>query len=70
MNIKELRELPTEELNAEITKVREKVFKMRFHGKGKDLENPGQYKALRKDIARMNTVLSERAPRPRGGRPA
>ena len=58
--IKEIRALPSEELNAEITKAREKVFKLRFHGKGKDLENPGELKALRKDIARLFTALSER----------
>ena len=59
--IKEVRALPSEELDAEITKAREKIFKLRFQGKGKDLENPGQLKALRKDIARMKTILSERA---------
>lgn len=70
MDLKEMRELPNEELHSEIVKAREKVFKMRFQGKGKDLENPGEYKALRKAIARLHTVLRERggnsrlAPRP------
>jgi large subunit ribosomal protein L29 len=60
MNIKELRQLPDEELLGEIDKSSEKVFRMRFQGKGKDLENPGQLQVLKKDIARMHTVLSER----------
>jgi large subunit ribosomal protein L29 len=64
--IKEIRALPTEELHGQIAKAREKVFRMRFQGKGKDLENPGQLKGLRKDIARMHTVLAERR-RPQGG---
>lgn len=60
METKELRQLPDDELRREIEKAREKVFRMRFQGKGKDLENPGLYRGLRKDIARMQTVLSER----------
>lgn len=68
MNIKEMRQLPDEELLLEIEKARDKVFRMRFQGKGKDLENPGQLKALKKDIARMFTVLNqpERKARSRG----
>ena len=60
MTIQEMRELPNSELEKEIEKTRDKVFKMRFQGKGKDLENPGEYKALRKEIARINTILRER----------
>ena len=58
MNIKEMRELPSEELLSEIEKAREKIFRMRFQGKGKDLENPGLLKSLKKDVARLYTVLS------------
>jgi len=60
MTIQEMRELPNTELQAEIERTRDKVFKMRFQGKGKDLENPGEYKGLRKEIARLHTVLRER----------
>lgn len=61
MTIKEMRDMPSEELRSEIEKTREKIFKMRFKGKGKDLESPGLYKTMRKDIARINTLLAERA---------
>lgn len=60
MNIKEMRQLPDDELRAEIDKARDKVFRMRFQGKGKDLENPGLLGTLKRDIARFETVLSER----------
>ena len=60
MNIKEMRELPSEELLSEVEKTREKIFRMRFQGKGKDLENPGLLKSLKKDVARLYTVLKER----------
>ena len=60
MNIKEMRELPSEEILTEIEKFREKIFRMRFQGKGKDIENPGLLQSHKKDIARLNTVLTER----------
>ena len=64
--IKEIRALPSDELQREIVKAREKIFKIRFQGKGKDLENPGQMKALKKDIARMFTIISQRRPKASG----
>jgi large subunit ribosomal protein L29 len=70
MNIKELRQLPDEELLSEIDKTGEKVFRMRFQGKGKDLENPGQLKVLKKEIARMYTILNERKKAAGGMSPA
>ena len=60
MDTKEIRELPREEVLSEIKKTRDKVFRLRFHGKGKDLENPGEYKGLRRSVARMFTILRER----------
>ena len=60
MDTKEIRELPREEVLSEIKKMRDKVFRLRFHGKGKDLENPGEYKGLRRSVARMFTILRER----------
>jgi large subunit ribosomal protein L29 len=60
MTIKELRELPAEELASEIEKARQKAWKMRFQAKGEPLENPGSLRKLRKDIARMFTVLREK----------
>ncbi|HZN56546.1 MAG TPA: 50S ribosomal protein L29 [Planctomycetota bacterium] len=65
--IKEILALPTTELEAEITKNREKMFKLRFHGKGKDMQNPRELKSLRKDIARMLTVIRQRQPQPSAG---
>ena len=50
-----------EELETELGKMREKLFRLRFQAKGKDVENPGIVRGLRKDIARFNTILRERA---------
>lgn len=60
MRIEEFRELPPEALVAEIEKTREKVWKMRFQAKGEPIENPGNLRKLKRDIARMCTVLREK----------
>lgn len=67
MLMKEIRDLPSEEIHSEVQKTREKLSQLRFKGKGKDVENPAQSRALRKEIARMLTALSERAVLARGG---
>jgi large subunit ribosomal protein L29 len=60
MKAKEIRDLPAAEIRSEIMKAHEKIFQMRFQAKGKDLENPGLLRGLKKDVARMSTVLRER----------
>lgn len=60
MKISEMRDLPVEEIREELEKTREKLFRTRFQAKGKDLENPGQMKTWKKDIARLLTVLRQR----------
>jgi large subunit ribosomal protein L29 len=60
MKIKEIRTLPGDEVGAEIDKARAKIFKMRFQGKGENVENAGSLRSLRRQIARLKTVLRER----------
>lgn len=60
MKISEMRECPPAELRNEIEKARQKVWKMRFQAKGEPLENSGGFRALRRDIARLMTVLREK----------
>ncbi len=60
MNIKEIRTLPDDEIGSEIEKARAKIFKMRFQGKGENVENSGSLTTLRRHIARLQTVLKER----------
>lgn len=69
MQISEMREYPPAELRTELQKARDKVWKMRFQAKGEPIENPGALRQLRKDIARMLTVLREKElrSRPDGG---
>jgi large subunit ribosomal protein L29 len=60
MTAKEIRELASDEITSEIVKAREKLFRMRFQAKGKDVESPGVMKNLKRDIARYETVLRQR----------
>ena len=56
----EIRNLPDDEIRPEIDKASEKLFKMKFQAKGTSSDSPGAMRALKKDIARMLTVLRER----------
>lgn len=55
-----MRELPAAELESEVAKAREKLWKLRFQARGEPLENPGEIRRLRREIARMKTILRER----------
>ena len=59
MKAAELREKTAEELNSELAKLREELFNLRFRHAINQLDNPMQIKAVKKDIARVLTVLNE-----------
>lgn len=56
----EIRGLPEDEIRTAIDKASEELFKMKFQAKGTSSDNPGAMRALKKDIARMLTVLREK----------
>ena len=60
MNVKEIRDLSNEELNKEIVALTEELYSLRFQQATGGLENPAQMKEVRKTIARIKTVLTER----------
>jgi large subunit ribosomal protein L29 len=60
MKIKEIRELSTEELVVRERELRETTFRLRLQGKIGQLEKPSEIRAVRRDIARIETVLTER----------
>ena len=60
MKISELRQLPDEDLKIEILKRRESLFKIRFKAANEETQRAGELREMRKDIARMNTILRER----------
>lgn len=58
--IEELRKLTTEELNNKIKENKEELFNLRFQQATGNLEKPGRLKELRKEVARMKTIIRER----------
>jgi large subunit ribosomal protein L29 len=57
----ELRNLGKDELLAKLAEAKEELFNLRFQAATGQLESHGRLKAVRKDIARIYTVLTERA---------
>ena len=56
----ELRNLDDAELTAKLREAKEELFNLRFQGATGQLENHGRLRAVRKDIARIYTILRER----------
>ena len=60
MNVAEVRELDVEELQQRVTQTRRELFNLRFQHATGQLENTGQLKEVRKNIARLLTVLNQK----------
>lgn len=61
MNVKEIRDKSNEELNKEMTSLKEELFNLRFQQATGQLENPARMKDIKKTIARIKTIITERA---------
>lgn len=55
-----VREFTTEELNSKLNDLKNELFNLRFQLATGQLENPMKIKAVKKDIARVKTVLRQR----------
>ena len=60
MTATEVRELTDVEIQERISETREELFRLRFRSATQQLENPMLIRSLRRDLARMNTILRER----------
>ncbi len=58
--VKELRALSDEELNSRITEAKKELFDLRLKQSTGSLEKPSRIRELRKNVARMKTILKER----------
>ncbi|MDT7697487.1 50S ribosomal protein L29 [Streptomyces polygonati] len=56
----ELRQLGDEELVGKLREAKEELFNLRFQGATGQLENNSRLKTVRKDIARIYTLMRER----------
>ncbi|MFH1045916.1 MAG: 50S ribosomal protein L29 [Candidatus Omnitrophota bacterium] len=59
MKAKEVRELPKEELEQKILTLKEELFHLRYQSKTGRLEKPSRIRAVKRDIARINTIIRE-----------
>ena len=59
MNAKEIRELNLAELNDKLANLKEELFNLRFQLAINQLENPMRIVAVKKDIARIKTIIRE-----------
>lgn len=59
MNAKEIRELSVAELNEKLAELKDELYKLRFQHAINQLDNPMRITAVKKDIARVQTVLRE-----------
>jgi large subunit ribosomal protein L29 len=56
----ELDAMETERLQEELKKAKDELFNLRFQSATGQLENHGRLKAVKRDIARIYTILRER----------
>ena len=60
MKTGDIRELTTDEITARIEQLQEELFRLRVRSATMELENPMLLRTLRRDVARLQTVLRER----------
>jgi len=60
MKASELREMTQEELQKELNELKSELFKLRFQLVTNQLENPMKLRDVKKNIARVKTVMRER----------
>ena len=60
MKASELRELSVEELQTKLTELKGELFNLRFQLAVNQLENSSRIGAVKKDIARVSTILRQR----------
>ena len=60
MKAKEIKEMTNDELTAKLASLKEDLFNLRFRHATGQLENPNVINGVKKDIARVKTVIRER----------
>ena len=63
MTAKELRDLSPSELELKLKELKEELFNLRFQLAINQLENPMRITAVKRDIARVSTVMREMSDR-------
>ncbi|NLM38490.1 MAG: 50S ribosomal protein L29 [Firmicutes bacterium] len=61
MKANEVRKLTDTELEQKLSELKEELFNLRFQLATGQLDNPMRIRTVRKDIARVKTIMRERA---------
>lgn len=61
MKMNDVRDMDDEDLRARLAELRAERFNLRFRSATEAVTNPMQFRTIRRDIARLETVLRERA---------
>jgi large subunit ribosomal protein L29 len=57
----ELRDMSLEDLESKLGELTEERFRLRFRSATESIENPMRFRAIRRDIARIRTILEEKS---------
>ena len=60
MELKKIREMTDTEINAELLKLKNELFNLRFQHVTGQLENPIKMRDAKKNIARVKTIIKEK----------
>ena len=60
MKALEIRKLTTEELNKKLEEIKKELFNLKFAASTGNLEKPHRIKELRREVAKIKTVIRER----------
>lgn len=59
MKAKEIRDMSREEMGAKLEELKKDLFNLRFQHATNQLDNPIKIAAVKRDIARINTIIRE-----------
>ena len=60
MRADEIREMSAQDIAARVKELEEEQFRLKFRSATEPLEDPLRLRGIRKDIARLKTILRER----------
>jgi large subunit ribosomal protein L29 len=60
MRAEEIRDLTDDEIRGRIAELEEERFRLRFRSATETLEDPLRFRVIRKDVARLKTILRQR----------
>ena len=61
MKVEEIRELSVDDLRARVKDLDDQLFRLRIQKSMGQLEAPGKIRGVRRELARVHTVLKEKA---------